>query len=222
MANDKKVFVSLTGYDFKTFEAKFKEIKKFNITEVAVFLSALPHKQHKYVFELLLKSNIKYIPLVHIKEDTTKAEIEFFKKNFKTKYFNIHNHNFSDIGKLEPYLKNILLETHPEVEFNEVLLSKIGGFCIDVAHFWRAKEIQSKDYFQVLKFKDQKLFKCNHLSGYKKGWGDLHDIKNEKDFEYLKELPKFVLGNILAIEVMDTINTQLKMKKFINKILKIS
>jgi len=60
------------------------------------------------------------------------------------------------------------------------------------------------------------------LSGYKKGWGDLHDIKDEKDFEYLKELPKFVLGNILAIEVMDTINTQLKMKKFINKILKIS
>ncbi|MFA5230559.1 MAG: hypothetical protein WC422_04210 [Candidatus Paceibacterota bacterium] len=135
MANERKVFVSLTGYDFKTFESKFKEIKKFNITEAAVFLSALPHKQHKYVFEKLLKSNIKYIPLVHIKDDTTKAEIEFFKKNFKTKYFNIHNHNFSDISKYEPYLKDILLETHPEVEFDESAFVKIGGFCIDVAHF---------------------------------------------------------------------------------------
>jgi hypothetical protein len=49
----------------------------------------------------------------------------------------------------------------------------------------------------------------------------LHDIKNEKNFEYLKEVPKFVLGDILAIEVMDTINTQLKIKSFIEKILKI-
>jgi hypothetical protein len=47
----------------------------------------------------------------------------------------------------------------------------------------------------------------------------LHDIKNEKNFEYLKEVPKFVFGNILAIEVMDTINTQLKIKSFIEKII---
>jgi hypothetical protein len=135
MSSKKKVFVSLTGYDYTTFESKFKELKKFKITECCVFLSALPHKHHKYVFEQLLKSDIKYVPLVHICDETTKAELEFFKKNFKTKYFNIHNHNFSGINKYEPYLKDILLETHPEVEFNEVLLSKIGGFCIDMAHF---------------------------------------------------------------------------------------
>ncbi len=217
----KKVYVSLTGYDYMTFERKFKELKKFKITECCVFLSALSHRHHKYVFENLLKSNIKYIPLVHINDETTKAEIEFFKKNFKTKYFNIHGRSLNDLDKYGEYTKNILLETHPEVKFNEVLFLKTGGFCIDVAHFWRAKEIQSKDYFQVLKFKDQKLFKCNHLSGYKKGWGDLHDIKTVKDYEYLKEVPKFVFGDILAIEVMDTINTQLKIKSFIEKILKI-
>ncbi len=217
----KKVYVSLTGYDYATFERKFKELKKLKITECCVFLSALSHRHHKYVFENLLKSNIKYIPLVHINDETTKAEIEFFKKNFKTKYFNIHGRGLNCLDKYGDCVKNILLETHPEVEFNEVLFLKTGGFCIDVAHLWRSKEIQSKDYFQVLKFKDQKLFKCNHLSGYKKGWGDLHDVKNVKDFEYLKEVPKFVFGDILAIEVMDTINTQLKIKSFIEKILKI-
>ncbi len=46
----------------------------------------------------------------------------------------------------------------------------------------------------------------------------MHDINNVKDFDYLKEVPKFVLGKILAIEIMDTINTQLKVKKFIEKI----
>ncbi len=132
---NRKVFVSLTGYDAKTFESKFKEIKKFNITEAAVFLSALPHEKHKYVFEKLLKSNIKYVPLVHIKDDTTKDEIEFFVKHFKTKYFNIHNRNLKNIDKYAPYTTNILLETHPKVEFDESALIKIGGFCIDVAHF---------------------------------------------------------------------------------------
>lgn len=217
----KKVYLSLTGYDYATFERKFKEVQKFGINEICVFLSALNHNHHKYVLEKLLKSKIKYIPLVHICDKTTKAEIEFFKKNFKTKYFNIHNQSLFDIEKYQPHLKNILLETHPEVVFDEIGLSKIGGFCIDVAHFWRGKEIQSKDYFQVLKFKNKKsLFKANHLSGYKKNWGDLHDIKNEKDFEYLKDVPKFIFGDILAIEIMDTINTQTKVKKYIEKIIK--
>jgi len=49
----------------------------------------------------------------------------------------------------------------------------------------------------------------------------LHDIKNEKSFEYLREVPKFIFGDILAIELMDTINTQLKVKKYIEKILNI-
>lgn len=218
----RKVYVSLTGYDYAIFERKFREIQKFGINEICVFLSALPHQHHKFVFKQLLKSKIKNIPMVHMRDETTKAEVEFFKNNFKTKYFNVHGRNLLNIEKYEPYLKNILLETHPEIIFDEIKLNKIGGLCIDVAHFWRAKEIQSKDYFQVLKFKNKKsLFKANHLSGYKKNWGDLHDIKNEKDFEYLREVPKFILGNILAIEIMDTINTQMKVKKYIEKILKI-
>ena len=131
----RKVYVSLTGHDFMAFERKFKEIKKHGLQEVALFLSALPHKHHKYVFEKLLKSEIKYIPLVHITEETTKAEIELLKRRFKTKYFNIHNHSLKTIEKYQPYLKNILLETHPEVVFDEIGLAKIGGFCIDVAHF---------------------------------------------------------------------------------------
>jgi len=49
----------------------------------------------------------------------------------------------------------------------------------------------------------------------------LHDIKNEKDFEYLKDVPKFIFGNILAIELMDTINTQLKVKTTVERILNI-
>ena len=131
----KKVYLSLTGYDYATFERKFKEVQKFGINEICVFLSALNHNHHKYVLEKLLKSKIKYIPLVHICDKTTKAEIEFFKKNFKTKYFNIHNQSLLDIEKYQPHLKNILLETHPEVVFDEIGLSKIGGFCIDAAHF---------------------------------------------------------------------------------------
>jgi hypothetical protein len=37
----------------------------------------------------------------------------------------------------------------------------------------------------------------------------------------LKEVPKFVFGNILAIEIMDTINMQLKVKKLVEEILNI-
>jgi len=49
---------------------------------------------------------------------------------------------------------------------------------------------------------------------------DLHTVRTLKDFNYLKELPKFVFGKYIALETFNSINQQLKFKEYIIKLLR--
>jgi hypothetical protein len=100
-------------------------------------------------------------------------------------------------------------------------VSKIGGFCIDLAHFKAAEEKWSKEFEYILhRQPTKKYFRCNHLSGYSfKENTDLHVIKNSKNFDYLKKLPKFVFGDVIAIEVDNNIEEQLRFKDYAIKLL---
>ena len=48
---------------------------------------------------------------------------------------------------------------------------------------------------------------------------DLHTVRNLKDFDYLKSLPKFLFGNIIALEVENSISEQLEFKKYLSEFL---
>jgi len=214
-----KVYVSLTGWDYPSFLSKLEEIKKLGITEACVFLTTMPPEKHQEFFKELLTSGIKYIPLVHLREENTSQDIEFFKKNYDTEYFVIHDMLLDRLEQFEPYLKNLFLENHVRTPVNKLGLEKLGGFCIDLNHLQTAKRLNNPEYEQVMEYKDTDKFKCNHLSGYREG-AKGHEIETENDFEYIKELPNFVLGEVIAIELMDSIETQLKMKKHAEDIIK--
>lgn len=102
-----------------------------------------------------------------------------------------------------------------------VNVKKIGGFCVDLAHFKASEERWTKDFLYEVGKNGKKIFKCNHLSGYSfKNNRDVHLIKSAKDFDYLKTLPKFVFGKVIAIEIYNSIADQLKFKKLIIENLK--
>lgn len=216
----KKVLVGLTAKKGKGWESKLKEIEEYKIKEFALFIEEIEKKQRNRLYGRLLrlknKQSVK-IPLVHIRHDSDKKELAFLKKNFKTRYFTIHEDGFKRLKKLGGFYKNLYLE----MDFNnfipeKVNVSKIGGFCIDLSHFKLEEENWTKEFEYILKRRKSKYFKCNHLNGYsfelKK---HLHTIKNIKDFEYLKTLPKFVFGEIIALEMYNSIKEQMKYKKYL-------
>jgi len=221
---DKQILVSIIGKTKKEWQDKLKEINKRKIKIVALFLSAFPKKQIIGLFEALANSCIREIPLVHLREETTKnKDIKFLIKNFKTKYFTVHEVYFNNLKKWGRFHKKLFLEMdYDNYVSKNVKVEKIGGFCIDLSHFKISEEKLTKDFEYILeKQRKKKLFKCNHLNGYDpKTNKHFHKVKSLKYFEYLKNLPEFIFGNCIAIETWNTIAEQLRFKKKIISLLK--
>lgn len=224
MPNDKfssKIYIGITGSENIDWQSKLKEINQLEITEAAVFLESFDKKQRPHLYKFLLESSIKEVPLVHLRHDTNQEDIKFFIKHYKTDYFNIHEKSFDNLEKWQGYWDKLYLEMDYDGQVNKnVKVRKIGGFCIDLSHFKSviAKGGEEAAYAFLRKHKIK--FACNHLNGYdpvKKC--DIHTITNLNDFDYLTSLPKFVFGQIIAIEVNNPIKEQIKFREYLSKLL---
>ncbi len=213
----KNILVSITGRTPKEWQNKLQEIEELNIQEVALFLEMYDKEEKQRIYKALLQSHITSIPLVHLRHDMDKEELEFLQKNYKTKYFTIHEENFvnDNLVQWQGFKKDIYLEMNfDNVVSGKVQVEKIGGFCIDLAHFKVGLEKLSKDFEYVFKRKDENLFICNHINGWNPEKNiDTHTIHDLKDFDYLKTLPEFVFGNVVALETFNSIKEQLRFKE---------
>ena len=218
------ILVSITGDTQKEWQDKLKKNNDLKIQEIALFLEIYEKNQREKIYKALLKSTIKNIPLVHIRHDMKKAELEFLQKKYKTKYFTCHEENFAhhDVEHWKGFYKHIYLEMNFDNFVSKtVQVEKIGGFCIDLAHFKCGLEKATKDFEYVFARKEiHKYFKCNHLNGWDPEKNiDMHTIESLKNFDYLKTLPKFVFGKIIALETFNSITKQLTFKKYLQDLL---
>lgn len=215
-----EILLGITAKKGKGWETKIKDIKKYKITRFALFLEEIERRYRKKLYRKLLNNNFD-IPFVHIREDVDKEELEFLSKNFKTEYFNIHETHFHLLKEWNGFHENIYLElNYDDYIPKNVDINKIGGFCINLSHFKASEKKQSKEYKYVIKRKNYKSkFVCNHLNGYSyKNNSDMHQVSGVKDFDYLINLPKFVFGKIIALEMYNSISEQLKFKRYLTKL----
>lgn len=217
------ILVSITGSTKQEWQNKLKEIEGFQIREVALFLEMYDKKEKQIIYKALLNSSIDRIPLVHIRHDMVKDELNFLQEKFKTKYFTCHEENFvnHDVEHWKGFYKDIYLEMNFDNFVSKTVdIEKIGGFCVDLAHFKVGLEKLSKDFEYVFNRKDKKLFTCNHLNGWNSEKNvDMHTIYDLKNFDYLKNLPKFIFGKVIALETSNSIKEQLEFKKYLLKFL---
>src|SRR3989344_7639558 len=218
----KRILVSITGWKDSHWKNKLEEVEKFKIRRIALFLEIFKKDHRRDIYEALLSSKVKEIPLVHIRHDMTKDELKFLYKNFKSRYFTIHENSFKILKKWNGFYKNLYLE----MDYNNFIpknvnINKIGGFCVDLSHFKASEEKFTKEFEYIVKRnKIHKYFKCNHLNGYSYERNiDLHTIKSLKDFDYLKTLPKFLFGKYIGLETYNSIKEQLSFKMYLVKIL---
>lgn len=220
----RKILVSITGSKERDWKSKLKEIEHFKIREVALFLEIFRSiDQRKKIYGAIKKSCIKSIPLVHARNDMELWEFKFLEKNFGTKIFTIHESSFRYLERWRDYHKKMFLEFNYNNRIpKDVDVKKIGGFCVDLSHFKAGQERGVKDADYVLKRKDiKKYFVCNHINGYsKKKKRDIHLMKNVNEFDYIKELPRFLFGKVIAIETFNTIKEQLIFKEYLKKVIK--
>ncbi len=217
------VLVSITGRTEQEWQDKLREIEALKITEVALFLEFYSKEEKQKIYNALLKSCVKSIPLVHLRHDMDKVELEFLQKHFKAKYFTCHEENFvqHNVEQWKGFYKDIYLEMNFDNFVSKtVQVEHIGGFCVDLAHFKVGLEKLSKDFEYVFDRKDKHLFACNHLNGWSAEKNiDMHTVNTVADFDYLKTLPEFVFGTCIALETFNPIKEQLGFKKYLTELL---
>ena len=219
---ENKILFGITGEKEKDWKAKLKEINKFGLEEAALFLEMFDQKQRKKIYRALLDTGLKNIPLCHIRNDMEIEELVFLESKFKTEYFTIHENSFTFLHKWKGFLKKLYLE----MNWNDsvppgVAVEDIGGFCVDFSHFKAAMVEQTKDFDYVLEKRKTAEFACNHLNGYdEEKNSDVHYVSSSGQFDYLRDLPEFLFGKVIAIEAFNSIQEQMKFKEYILKLLK--
>ncbi|PIR02385.1 MAG: hypothetical protein CO031_01480 [Candidatus Nealsonbacteria bacterium CG_4_9_14_0_2_um_filter_37_38] len=218
---EKRIFLGIAGEKEKDWQDKLNDLNKLKTREAALFLERFDQSQRKKIYRALLNMSIKKIPLCHISNDMEVEELVFLESKFKTEYFTIHESGFGFLDKWKGFYKKLYLEMNTDNYVSpKVEVEKIGGFCVDLAHFKIALTnwTQDFDYIYLRKFRAQ--YACNHLNGYdNKNNSDLHTVKSLKNFDYLKTLPKFIFGKIIALEVENNISQQIKFKRHLVKLL---
>lgn len=222
MCMKRKLLVSITGFKPEHWQSKLKEVEKYNLQEVALFLEWYERPEREKIYKAIENSCIKRIPFVHARHDMEKEEFDYLSRQVWTFSFNIHEDCFKNLEKWRGIYKKLYLEmNYDNIVPQCVNVKKIGGFCIDLSHFMASRERDTKDFDYVMQNKNlHKLFVCNHLNGYDwKNKKDKHTVESLRDFDYLKTLPKFVFGKIIAIETHNNIEDQLRFKKYLEKML---
>lgn len=230
-----KVLVSITTTN-KDYLKNIKDLQKFKIKEIALFFTLYATKKvREKIYKELIKYNIKSVPVVHLRNDMKLNEIEYLIKTFKTKMFNTHSTGFYEIEDktiLKKHKNKIYIE-NSETKSTIPLQKEIddyAGICLDIAHLHENILLKRtkfyKDTINILK-----KYKCGfaHLSAIKnKGYISQyshklqysdHEFENIKEFDYIKQYKKY-LPKYLAFEVNNSIEDQLKAKKYIQKLLK--
>lgn len=218
-----KLLVGLTGSNAQECLAKIADLKKYKIKEAALFLEQLDKSERLKVYKVLAASGLKRIPLVHLRRDMAKSELILLAKKYQVKYFTIHEDHFDIIKRWRGFYQDLYLEmsTDDHVALN-VKVEKIGGFCVDLSHYKKQSMMDNRDFTYVYSRRDKRrLFACNHLNGYDyKENTDMHQIFSLRDFRYLKTLPRFVFGRVMALEMYNPLGEQLRYKKYLEDLLK--
>ncbi|EKE20181.1 MAG: hypothetical protein ACD_8C00046G0006 [uncultured bacterium] len=208
-----------------------EDIRRLKLKEIGLFPTVLEKEARYKLYEELKKTSIEKIPFVHLRgQDMDLEELDFLVENFHTKVFNIHTTaTWPVVFDYSKYAKQIFIENGKLVPTEEEL-SKFGGLCIDFSHWENQVRLGNEEYDRQMKERIAKypIGVC-HLSPISDELipnpvkpellqHDSHRMNNFREFDYLKNYVKYV-PKISAIELENSIEQQLEVKKYLEDIL---
>lgn len=223
----RKILVSIvtTKDDWRE---KIKTIDGLGLQELALFPTCLDKDERKEMYELIGKTDLKSIPLVHIREDMTPAELDYLIENYDAQVFCIHStveHPF--IYDYSKY-KNMIALENAYHSFYEEELKNFGGICLDISHLENDRLLDKKRFEESVKMLKKFPILGNHISAMKKTTrinedGELrydeHRLENLSELDYLKRYPLNYFSAFCAIELENNLKEQLAVKNYIEKLL---
>jgi hypothetical protein len=225
---NKKILLGLTTTSGSDWKAKIEEIKKFNISEVALFLGPLNKEKREEIYELLKESPIKSLPHVHARTDMEEWEFNYLAERYGTKFFNIHSLKEYPLTKevdFSKYYNRVYLENVAIIPSKEEL-DQFAGLCIDFSHWENGNLTKWEGYEKFEELVNKYPIGCCHISAITNNlvewpeWKtyDSHNYKSLTEFDYIKKYKKY-LPDLISIELENSFEEQLKVKAYLENII---
>lgn len=222
-----KVLPSITSITHQ-WEEKLREVKNLKLKEVCLFLTCLEEKERERLYKLLAETSVEAVPFVHLRSDMPTKELDFLVKKYKTEAFNIHSERefpvLCDHGK---YKKIIYIENTYNT-FDEEELKRYGGICLDFSHLDNDRILSPERYHQAEEALKKYPIGCCHISAMKREksrdeCGELryssHHLADLSELDYLERYPLEYFAPLIAIELENSIEEQLKAKDYISTLI---
>ncbi|MFA5743162.1 MAG: hypothetical protein WCX77_03160 [Candidatus Paceibacterota bacterium] len=231
MLDKEQIFPSISTCVGSDWRAMLIEAKKIGIKKAGLLLNCLTLKERAEFYDLLSSSGINEIPLIHMRNDMTEMELEYFSNEYGTKIFAAHpSAEYPLFEAMPKFQKNIFIEnTH--TLFNEQELKRYGGICLNLSHL-ENERIGSKDRYDLFRqMIETYAIGCNFISAIKPQ-GQLvteykeyirHDdylLGEFSELDYLKNYPKEYFSGCIVLEMQNNLAAQIKAKDYIFDLLK--
>jgi hypothetical protein len=222
----RKILPSITTITPFGWQAKMKEINRLGLKEAALFPTCLNAKERQKLYGLLEKSTIKTIPLIHIRNDMPPEGLDYLVKRFKTEAFNSHSHSeYPFRYRYTKHRKMIFIENVYSY-LDEKEIKGLGGICLDIAHLENDRLLEPQRFEHNMEVIKRYPIGCNHISSIQKTLHrdeagclrySTHLLRDLAQLDYLKNYPKKYFSDIIAIELENTIEKQLKVRYYLIK-----
>ena len=233
--NNRIILPGLTTTSKSDWREKTKEIKKFNLREIALFPTYLKIKDRKELYDLLKKTDLERIPHVHLRDDMEGWELDFFVNQYKTEVFNIHPDSAGQrFLKNNKYASRIYIETMFQIDDDFLKSVNMGtGICLDISHWEDQGTIQGHyGYDRLPSLIKKHKVGCCHISavndkgeeyqdydtGYKGIAYSHHTLGKLSELDYVKKYVKY-LPKYISIELENSFAEQLKVKEYLENII---
>jgi hypothetical protein len=225
----RKILPSITTINGSLWKNKIEEVKKLRLKEVFLFLTSVKEEKRKELYELLKNTEVEIIPLVHIREDMNLWELDYLVKEYKVEAFNIHNKREYPFSYDYSKYKNMIYIENTILPLKEEEIKEFAGICLDLSHLEGSKTMRKEIYENDIKLIEKYPIGCNHISGVEKDFSsdkehtpvyDKHFIDDLSELDYLKNYPRKYFSNLIAIELENSIEDQLKARSYIFNLLK--
>lgn len=206
MLKNSKILLGLTTTKGSDWVKKINDIDRFNISEVALFLTGIDYFERIKLYELIEKTNLKSIPHVHLRDDMKSEEIEYLINRFDTRVFNIHSSYTDypfDFNIIKKFSVNIYIENNKILtNKNKLELNNCAGLCVDFAHLesyiLNNNGIMDNNCLEYIDIMNIYKIGCCHVSAIKsvktkhyfndKYSFDFHKFLELSEFDYLKKI----------------------------------
>jgi len=229
MAAKEQIFPSIITAGGSDWRARIKEAKEIGLKEAALFINGIVLKERAELCDLLVDSGIKHIPILHLRNDVTELEVEYFYNEYGTKIFTIHpGAEYPFFSSLPRFEKNIFIE-NTSIVFNEAELRRHGGICLNISHL-ENERLQNIEKFKLFQDFSKKFPPaCNYISAIKEKPEktdkdylryDDYFLGNFSELDYLKNYSAEYFSDFIALELKNDLKTQLAARDHIAGMLK--